>query len=95
MAGTTDRRKARSPESLIQVTAFTPVLRHSTPDTLHARSPMTGSRREITIMMNDTHTQLRQLSPQDFASFGLGVVADRDLAFAAIIQNDMEPVSVH
>ncbi len=83
---------------------------------------MTGSRRETTIMMNDTHTQLRQLSPQDFASFGLGdvayvrpvemdgtaafaihaadgtplsVVADRDLAFAAIIQNDMEPVSVH
>ena len=36
---------------------------------------MTGSRREITIMMNDTHSQLRQLSTQDFASFGLGEVA--------------------
>lgn len=83
---------------------------------------MTGSRREITIMMNDTHSQLRQLSTRDFASFGLGevayvrpvelngtaafaihaadgtplsVVGDRELAFAAIVQNDMEPVSVH
>ncbi|CAO3351611.1 DUF1150 family protein [Azospirillum sp. 11R-A] len=73
-------------------------------------------------MMHDTHSQLRQLSTQDFASFGLGdvayvrpvemdgaaafaihaadgtplsVVADRELAFAAIVQNDMEPVSVH
>lgn len=83
---------------------------------------MTGSRRETVTMMNDTHSQLRQLSTQDFAGFGLGdvayvrpvemdgtaafaihaadgtplsVVADRDLAFAAIVQNDMEPVSVH
>ncbi|ALG70724.1 hypothetical protein VY88_05570 [Azospirillum thiophilum] len=74
------------------------------------------------MMINDTHSQLRQLSPQDFAGFGLGdvayvrhvevdgtlafaihaadgtplsVVAERDLAFAAIVQNDMEPVSVH
>ncbi|PWC34287.1 DUF1150 family protein [Azospirillum sp. TSO35-2] len=73
-------------------------------------------------MIHDIQTHLRQLSPQDFASFGLGdvayvrpvevdgtaafaihaadgtplsVVADRDLAFAAIIQNDMEPASVH
>jgi len=83
---------------------------------------MTGSRRETMTMMNDTHSQLRQLSTQDFASFALGdvayvrpvemdgttafaihaadgtplsVVADRELAFAAIVQNDMEPVSVH
>ncbi|MBP2300164.1 hypothetical protein J2850_002870 [Azospirillum picis] len=73
-------------------------------------------------MINDIHSQLRQISAQDFASFGLGdvayvrpvevdgvaafaihaadgtplsVVDGRELAFAAIVQNDMEPVSLH
>lgn len=74
-------------------------------------------------MMNDsTLAQLRQISNQDFATFGLGhvayirpvevegstafsvhaadgtplsVMADRETAFAAVLQNDMEPVSVH
>lgn len=67
-------------------------------------------------------TFLRQLSPQDFASFGLDhvayvrpvtvddalafsvhaadgtpltVLAERDVAFATVRQNDMEPLSVH
>ncbi len=65
---------------------------------------------------------LRQLSPKDFAAFGVDVVAyvrpttmdgedafavhaadgtpltvlpDRDVAFAAIRQHEMEPMSVH
>ena len=65
---------------------------------------------------------LRQLSPQDFATFGLDhvayvrpgtvddapafsvhaadgtpltVVSERDVAFATVRQNDMEPLSVH
>lgn len=65
---------------------------------------------------------LRQLSPQDFATFGLDhvayvrpvtfddapafsvhaadgtpltVLAERDVAFATVRQNDMEPLSVH
>ena len=73
-------------------------------------------------MMNSTFAQLRQLSTQDFASFGvdhlayirpvevegvaafsihaadgtpLSVLPQRDIAFAAVRQNDMEPLSVH
>jgi hypothetical protein len=73
-------------------------------------------------MMNSTLDLLRQLSPQDFATFGvdhlayvrpiqvdgapafsihaadgaqLSVLPQREVAFAAIRQNDMEPMSVH
>lgn len=73
-------------------------------------------------MLNDTLAYLRQLSPQDFANFGvdhiayvrpvtvdgaaafsvhaadgtpLSVLPQRDTAFAAVRQNDMEPMSVH
>jgi hypothetical protein len=72
--------------------------------------------------MNVTTHDLRQLSAQDFASFGLDHVAyvrpvtvhgidafavyaadgtqlsvlpELQAAFSAIVQNDMEPVSVH
>jgi len=74
------------------------------------------------IMMDTMFAHLRQLSTQDFASFGLDHVAyvrrvevegvpgfsihaadgtplsvlpERDVAFAAVRQNDMEPLSVH
>ncbi|AWK87731.1 DUF1150 family protein [Azospirillum thermophilum] len=73
-------------------------------------------------MDNTTVTTLRQLSPQDFAAFGvdhvayvrpvtvngvtafsihaadgtpLTVLPKQDVAFAAVRQNDMEPLSVH
>ncbi|CAO3416753.1 DUF1150 family protein [Azospirillum doebereinerae] len=73
-------------------------------------------------MMNSTLTQLRQLSTQDFAAFGvdhvayirpvevegvtaysihaadgtpLSVLPEREVAFAAVVQNDLEPLSVH
>lgn len=73
-------------------------------------------------MMDITATLLRQLSPKDFAAFGvdhvayvkpvsvngaaafavhaadgtpLTVLPAKDVAFAAVRQNDMEPVSVH
>jgi len=69
-----------------------------------------------------TSTVIRQLSPEDFAAFGvdnvayikpvlvngvaafavhaadgtpLTVMSERDVAFAAVRQNDLEPVSVH
>ena len=72
--------------------------------------------------MNSTILELRQISAQDFASFGLDHVAyvrpvtvhgidafavyaadgtqlsvlpGLDAAFTAILENDMEPVSVH
>lgn len=71
---------------------------------------------------NKATAMLRQLSPQDFAAFGvdhvayvrpvtiegvdafsvhaadgtpLTVLPKRDVAFAAIRQNDMEPLSLH
>lgn len=73
-------------------------------------------------MMDTMFAHLRQLSTQDFATFGvdhvayvrrvdvagvpafsihaadgtpLSVLPERDVAFAAVRQNDMEPLSVH